>query len=389
MNGKSLILILLIITTLYGRYGYSQPTDSTSVQTKETKTKRFIDPYDKAFDISSYLFDLHGFLPVVSPITEPAVGVGAALAGVFFIPKKKDNSRKFKTPDITGFATGYTKNKTWFAGAGYLGFWKDDHIRYRGVFGYADVKLKYYGKGDGFLSEHPVSFNIKPYIFLQQAVFRIKNSNFFIGGKYLLTFIKVGLDLPEFLEFFNPDDFDLTSSGVGVIAEFENFNNILSPAKGWRIHAEYLQNFEFLGSDRDFGTLKFFSIWYQPVTKFWNSGFRAATYISTGDAPFYSIPFIDMRGIPVMRYQGKETVLFETEQEFILKPRWSVVGFGGYGRTFNKNIFGESTGANAWNAGGGFRYMIARLLGLKMGLDAGFSRDSWSVYIVVGSAWLR
>ena len=90
-----------------------------------------------------------------------------------------------------------------------------------------------------------------------------------------------------------------------------------------------------------------------------------------------------------MRYQGKETVLLETEQEFILKPRWSVVAFGGYGRTFNKNILGENTGANAWNAGGGFRYMIARLLGLKMGLDAGFSRDSWSIYIVVGSAWLR
>jgi len=39
------------------------------------------DTLDNAFDLSYYLYDLHGFLPVVSPITEPAVGFGAALAG--------------------------------------------------------------------------------------------------------------------------------------------------------------------------------------------------------------------------------------------------------------------------------------------------------------------
>jgi hypothetical protein len=384
-------LIILFLLLIYGFSVWAQETSGDTLIDPNGQKKTFIDPYDSAFDISSYLFDLHGFLPIVSPITEPAVGIGAALAGVFFIPKKKKEGepKRFKTPDITGFAGGYTKNKTWFAGAGYLGFWKDDHIRYRGVFGYADVNLKYYGEGDGYLEDHPISFNLKTYILLQQAVFRIKNSNFFIGGKYLYTNIKASLDNKEDYDWFDPEDFKQTSSGVGLITEYENFNNILSPSRGWRIHADYIQNFDFLGSSKNFGIFKFYSVWYQPVTNFWTSGLRLATYAATGDAPFYNLPFIDMRGIPVMRYQGKETLLIETEQEFTIKYRWSVVGFTGYGRTFNKNLQDETTGANAWNAGGGFRYLIARLLGLKMGLDAGFSKDSWSIYIVVGSAWLR
>ena len=358
MKKAFFILFSAILTlTLFGQ----EKTDSTFTNPVQKKT--FIDPYDSAFDVSSYLFDLHGFLPIISPITEPAVGIGAALAGVFFIPKKNKNPHEFKTPDITGFATGYTKNKTWFVGAGYIGFWKDDHIRYRGVFGYADVKLKYYGDGDDFLSKHPISFKIKPYIFLQQILFRIKNSHFFLGGRYLFNYITVGLEKPEDIDWFDPRDFELKSSALGLIAEFENFNNILSPTKGWRIHVNYDQNHEIIGSDRNYGILKFFTVWYQPVNRFWVSGLRFSANVATGDAPFYYLPFIDMRGIPVMRYQGKETLLVETEQEFILKPRWSVLAFGGYGRTFNKNFKDELTGANAWNAGTGFRYLIARLLG--------------------------
>ncbi len=46
-------------------------------------------------------------------------------------------------------------------------------------------------------------------------------------------------------------------------------------------------------------------------------------------------------------------------------------------------------GDNVWNAGGGFRYLVARQLGLQMGIDAGVSPDDWGIYIIFGSAWLR
>ena len=142
-------------------------------------SKLFRDSLDGAFDISKWLFDLHGFLPVISPITEPAVGYGLVGAGIYFIPKKKPSDGKFRMPDIAGIGGGYTQNGTWFAGGGYAGFWKDDQIRYRGVFGYGDINLKYYGSGNEYLAINPAKYSIEAYFLLQQALIRVKKSPFF------------------------------------------------------------------------------------------------------------------------------------------------------------------------------------------------------------------
>ena len=147
----------------------------------QKKQKLFIDTLDNAFDISHYMYNLHGLLPIISPITEPAVGFGASLATVYFIPKKKNDSIKFQMPDIAALAGGLTENGTWFVGGAYLGFWNKDRIRYRGVVGYGDVKLKYYGNGGEFLNEHPLNFTLSSTFLLQQAMFRISNSRFKTG----------------------------------------------------------------------------------------------------------------------------------------------------------------------------------------------------------------
>ena len=390
---KSKFFILIILISFLSAYVIDchaqQKNEKEEKNKKEEKRKKtFKDPEDGAFDISYYMYNLHGFLPVPTLITEPAVGYGGALAGAFFIQKKNIDSVKFQMPDIVGIAGGYTQNQTWFTGAGYIGFWKQDRIRYRGVLGYADVKLKYYGEGEGFLSQHPVDFRIKSYVFLQQMTGRLGKSNFMLGGKYLLLMTTVTLFDNSDLEWLNPKDFNFTSSGAGLIAEYESFDIILSPSKGWRIHADYVQNFEFLGSDRNYGILRFFTLWYQPVTRFWFSGLRIAGYVATGDPPFYMLPFVDMRGIPAMRYQGEITALAETEQHFNLTKRWSVLGFGGYGRTFFYSN-DRKQGSNSWSAGTGFRYLIARLLGLRMGIDVAKGPDDWAFYVVFGSAWLR
>ncbi len=74
-------------------------------------SKLFRDSLDGAFDISKWLFDLHGFLPVISPITEPAVGYGLVGAGIYFIPKKKPSGGKFRMPDIAGIGGGIGGHK--------------------------------------------------------------------------------------------------------------------------------------------------------------------------------------------------------------------------------------------------------------------------------------
>jgi len=83
-------------------------------------------------------------------------------------------------PDIVGAGGGLTQNGTWLVGGGYFGFWKNNTIRYRGVLGYADVNLKYYGTGGDYLAENPISFSLGAFVTLQQAMFRIGKSNFWL-----------------------------------------------------------------------------------------------------------------------------------------------------------------------------------------------------------------
>lgn len=353
----------------------------------QEKPKLFKDNIDDAFDISYYLYDLHGLLPVISPITEPAVGYGAAGALVYFIPKAKSETKKFQMPDIVAGFGGYTENNTWFAGGAYIGFWNQDRVRYRGVLGYGDVKLKFYGVGDLPIN-NPIDFNLNLTLFLQQAIVRVKASNFFIGGKYQFVSTNVlafeDLNIPG----INPLDEQLVSSGVAVITEFENFNNIISPSKGTRVHLSYEQNLELIGSDRDYGRLTFSTYYYMPISTKWVSGFRVDSQIATGSPPFYALPFVSLRGVPAMRYQGELTALVETEQSYNLTPRWSIIGFAGMGTAFD-NLQEMNASDLAWNVGTGFRYMIARMLGLKMGLDFARGPEDYAVYVVFGTSWMK
>jgi hypothetical protein len=385
MSMRSFIGILLVCASALAF------VPSAGAQTPPGKRlKPFKDPADSAFDISYYLGNLHGFLPVVMPITEPAVGYGAAVAGAFFIPKKKDTTKApFKIPDIAAVAGGVTSNKTWFVGAAYLGFWKQDHIRYRGIFGYGDVRLKYYGEGGGYLEKNPAKFTIKSYFLLQQVIFRVGESKFLLGGRYLFGKSKVTFLEDSQIPGVNPQDMDFTNSGIGFISEYDNLNNYFSPTKGLRVNLSYNQFLTFLGSDRNFGRLSFHTLYYLPVTKIWISGFRLETLLETGDAPFYMQPFIALRGVPAMRYQGALTALIETEQQVLVTKRWSVVGFAGFGKAYaNLDELAENS-STAWSAGAGFRYLLARLFGLRMGVDVARGPEKWAFYVVVGSAWLK
>lgn len=132
----------------------------------------FIDTTDNAFDVSKWLGTVTGFVPLVMPITEPAVGYGAAGGLVFFHPNeyraaakegRLDNRVGEKIsptpPSLTGAGGFYTQNESWAAGIGHLGIWKNDRIRYKIGAGLGSINLDYYGKG--IFPERSRRFNVQ------------------------------------------------------------------------------------------------------------------------------------------------------------------------------------------------------------------------------------
>jgi len=105
-----------------------------------------------------------------------------------------------------------------------------------------------------------------------------------------------------------------------------------------------------------------------------------------GDTPFWSVPLISMRGIPSLRYQGDSVFVAEIEPRWDVSNRWSLVGFVGSG--WAEDSISDFDGSSAEISGGiGFRYLAARRMGMRVGLDIARGPDDTVVYLQVGSGW--
>ncbi len=69
-----------------------------------------------------------------------------------------------------------------------------------------------------------------------------------------------------------------------------------------------------------------------------------------------------------------------------MNERWSLIGFLGTGRAWGNGVaFADAE--KPVSGGAGFRYLLARRLGLRVGLDVAKSTVDSAVYVVVGNAW--
>ncbi|AFD05434.1 BamA/TamA family outer membrane protein [Solitalea canadensis] len=360
----------------------------------QKKRLSFRDSLDHAFDVSDWLIDAHGFIPVPYIITEPSLGnFGLAIAPVFLSPKTpyidSIGGKKRITPvppDITGGAIFYTLNNTWGAILARSGTWKKKRIKYRLVGGYANVNMDYY-RNIPNIGEQTFEFNFKTIPFYGYALKQFRNPHWNAGLQYLFLYTKVKYagPLPDFV---NPDDITSTVSSIGPVFEFDNRDNIFTPNKGFKAHIDTYWSDEIIGSDYSYGRINYFIYAYKTMGSNLIGGLRLDGQQAFGNTPFYLLPYIDMRGIPANRYQGKGDILTEAELRWDFQKRWSLMAFGGTGKAFNSwSDFGDATWA--YSFGTGFRYLMARKFGLRMGIDIARGPEKWAYYIVFGSSWLK
>ena len=352
----------------------------------------FVDPQDGMLDASDYLASAGGFLPIPIIITEPAVGVGAGLAAAYFHPPKKLDPEVHKHQGPPSISVGFavkTDNGTYGYGGAHIGVWKDDHIRYAGALAKLNVNMTFYVDGgtDSFNLENGVGFNLDGTALFQQMTFRLKESNWWIGANYIYftaanTF-DVGGILPPGIP--NPT-FDLDLGGLGLVVQYDGRNSVFTPSSGLLAKFDWKNFSSTWGSDFDYDNYKGTLFHYTPFGSYSSLGLRLQGQTVSGDPPFFAYPFVMLRGIPAMRYQGESAITGEAEYLWGVTPRWSVVFFGGVGHTTSINKFlGESKTVGA--GGLGFRYRLARKAGLQTGIDIARGPEDTSIYLTIGSAW--
>jgi hypothetical protein len=363
-------------------------TTSTTLDGKREKSK-FRSAQDGWFDMSGFLDERYGFLPLFIPITEPAVGYGLG-GGLAFVDKPLVGSGAgLGRPNITFVGGLWTENDTWGAAAGDLRNWHDERVQtlLGGV--YASVNLDFYGIGeDARLNDRPLRYNLEPKGGMLQGKYRLRKSCFWVGLSYAFAATQVTFDAPEQTPGLPDFERDSNVGGLTPSMTYDSRDNVFTPIRGTYVEARAGLFSQALGGDDDFQRVQLVVFQYVPIFSRMYLGVRGDGTATFGNAPFYLQPFIMLRGAAMMRYQGEQVAQVETEVRWQFWKRFSLVGFAGYGAAWNDFERRENT-QTVVTGGTGFRYELAREYGVHAGVDLGFSRDETAIYIQVGSAWAR
>ena len=349
-----------------------------------------IDPEDGMVDMSRYLQENpYGFLPIPLVITEPAVGYGGGLFGLFLHGKGRQVDGQFIPPAMSAFGGGGTQNGTWFVGGGHRHTWQDDHIRYLVAGGYADVNLDIYS-GDvlGFGNNRAVETETRGYGGMQKLLFRAGDSSVFLGASQFWAKMDISArNNPLVNQVWRQllGESSITSA-LGLVAEYDTTDNFFWPGRGLSLSGEDQCYGHYLGGDYRYDLLTLEGKFFLPLNADWTLSL-AGNYqtLSQQDKhlPPMARPYIELRGISRYRYQGDDVSTVQTQLAWQMSSRWIVLGFVGAGSAADSTSELYRSAEVAW--GSGIRYLIAREYGLRTGVDVAFSDNEQAVYFNVGS----
>jgi outer membrane protein assembly factor BamA len=350
---------------------------------------KFRSSEDGALDVSEFIDQTYGFVPMVIPITEPAVGFGAA-GGLMFIDKPKGESQTgYGRPNITVVGGLATENGTKGVMVGDVRYWMGDRLQTQAGFAYASVNLDFYGIGkDKTLNNHPLTYNLEPAGGMVGAKYRIEDSRFWAGLSYAFANTRVTFDAPAGKPGLPDFQRESQVGGLTPSLTYDSRNNIFTPTQGTYVEASTGLFSSALGGDDEFQRVNVTAMQFLPLHKELTLGVRSDVILSSEDTPFYMRPFVNLRGTQAMRYQGDDVAQIEGELRWQFLDRFSLVGFSGYGAAWN-DLERYNKTLTATTGGVGFRYELARKYGLHMGMDVAFGPDAPIIYIQFGSAWMR
>lgn len=350
------------------------------------------DDEDGRLDVSEMLFySRYSFLPVPILITEPAVGYGGGLAAVWFHERPDRSGGQLVPPSVSVLAGFATSDGSRGGGGGHFHSWKHDTWRFLGFAGRTSLDLESAGisteaDGEGSLGDRSFEYSLDSTLLLLEVSCKISPRTR-LGLRYVYADSEVGIEGGDPAADRSLSG-DSTVGGLGLFLGFDSRDNLLSPTKGHRFDLRPAYFGEAFGGDADYVRVDV------AYTGSWNRGPLSAglrldaDWIEDG-APFYAKPFISLRGVPAAAFLGQQVLSAEPEIDWNVSSRWTLLVFAGAGRTKNDfQILGE-VHRDVYTGGAGFRYLLARVLGMRAGLDFAWSSEGdHAFYIVVGNPWL-
>jgi hypothetical protein len=273
---------------------------------------------------------------------------------------------------------------------GHLGNWMDGRLRTLLGVADADVNLEFFGLGgDRRPGGSGLAYTVAARGGLAGANYRLGETQLWVGLRYALATTRVSLSaLDSGLPEIPSSDRNLRLAGLTPSLTLDTRDNFFTPTEGAYLDLSVPVFREALGGDRNFEKVALTAMYFQPLSRSMFFGVRGAGQSSSNGTPFYLRPFVMLRGVQALKYQGEQAAEVEAELRWQLHPRFSLVGFGGAGVARSDPAQRDREKSVA-TAGAGIRYLVAGQHGLHMGIDVGFGPDKPILYVVFGSAWAR
>jgi outer membrane protein assembly factor BamA len=283
----------------------------------------------------------------------------------------------------------WTENGSQGGMVGDVRHWLDDRLQTTVGLISASVNLEFHGFGeDAALNNEPIPYKLKPVGAGARARYRLGRSPVWIGLGYAYAETKVEFEPPDGAERAEDLRLDTRVGGLLPSVSYDSRDNIFTPTRGTYAELSAGVFSPALGGDGVFQRAGLIAIQYASLLPGVTLGLRGDANLSLGDVPFYMCPYISLRGVPVMRYQGNQVAQGELETQWQFWRRISLVGFAGYGAAWIDLKDLERSVAVA-TGGAGLRYELARKYGVHAGVDVAFGPDGAAIYIQFGSAWAR
>jgi hypothetical protein len=271
----------------------------------------------------------------------------------------------------------YTNNDTWFAGLGHSRTFKEDKWRLIAGAGAAKVNSTFY------FADVPFDFSLDGTIGLVKLKRRMANSNMFLG----LSTSYIDAETTFFEELPVPElGVDFKDVGAALSVIYDSRDDTMMPSSG--------QLFELEGWRHDKGFGGSFNYWkanlklnsFHRLGEKWVLGLRYEGATIDGEGPFYAAPYVSLRGIPALRYQGKSAGVVETEIRYRLAKRWAVLAFGGVGYTDNEQPANKTEDdIYAWGVGARWQALPAK--NVWVGIDLAHGPEEDAFYIQLAHPW--
>jgi len=327
------------------------------------------------------------FVVVPIPLSNPTIGSGLALGGIYLHQKKDDE--KDSPISVSGMGSFYTDTDSWGVGIFHDGSYAHDMFRLRAGFFYGELNLKFYGIGeDSILRDHPIDFSSKSTAFAPQVLFEMPWHKWFWGVKYVFINLDTEFDLSSLLPILPGINVSTKTAGLGLVAMYDGRDSNLWPLDGSYFEGAVSDYGDYLGGDFSYEKIKVQFSQFFPLTETISWAYRLDGQVLTGDPPFYDLSQPKVHGIPGGKYADKNAISGQLQARWRFLDRWNAIFFGGGGRIADE-INGLDDNTTHYAGGCGVRYIINLQDRLSVGIDITQADDETGIYVMIGDIFAR